>query len=57
MSVFKIVNDIGAITYIKAKTRREAVQRYCEQETIPLCWAIKHIKVVNLGKDVEINGI
>ena len=46
---FKFVADVGTITYICAKSRKEAIKFYCEEKGCNEEYVKEHCKVGNCG--------
>ena len=50
MSEYELRFDTGEVTTIRAKTRGEAIGKYCAERGAPLRWVAAHCIVKNLGR-------
>ena len=52
-SVYKLTFDAGEIVFIVAKTRTEAIRKYCNETGMPEGWLNAHCIVKNLGRVID----
>lgn len=53
MGVYKLILDNGETVFIFAKTRTEAIRKYCKETGMPEGWLNAHCTVKNLGRVIE----
>lgn len=47
---YKLIIDNGLIAYVKAKSRTEALDKYCEETGVNKSWLKEHCVVRNMGR-------
>lgn len=50
MSVYKIVDSAGRFCFIFAKSRTEAIRKYCSETGMSEAWFNAHCKIKRLGR-------
>ena len=50
MSEYELRFDTGEVVILRAKTRSEAIGKYCAEHGAPCSWVAAHCRVKNLGR-------
>ena len=51
MMTFQFISDTGSYCVIVAKSKGEAVKKFCKDSHIPEDFVKDHYRIVNLGRD------
>lgn len=50
MSEYELRFDTSEVVTVRARTRGEAIGKYCAEHGAPLSWVAAHCRVKNLGR-------
>ena len=49
--LYKLIFDTGKVFCISAKSKKRAIEKYCEEYGVSKEWVDNHCRVINMGRD------
>lgn len=49
--LYKLISDTGKVFFISAKTRKRAINKFCEEYGVSKEWVDNHCRVLNMGRE------
>lgn len=50
-NLYKFIFDTGKVFFVPAKTKKQAIDKYCQEYEVSKEWVKDHCRVVNLGAE------